>query len=768
MSDKTDTGSIIVLRPTAEDPTTAASSQPAHLTMIYLGMAEDLTDEQVQAIRAEVAAYAKIADGPITAAVTERTTLGDEDADVLLLEGQGLVAYREGLLAEGTAVRAAYDAVEQFDPWKPHVTLGYPEEPALADYDEQQVEFDKIGLWVADKQEDFMLGEESDDTETETEEDIAEEEMAAGLTEIAGDRIPVYGVLAPTGVMSGDRRMLKTGGITHRQLPIPLQWVKAATGGHDNQIVVANIEEIFIDGNLIKFSGFMASTREAAEVVGLRAENMLRGVSVDLDRTEATIMDEVSGEVVDLNAVMGPEDLEDMEPFESVEGRIASATICAIPAFEEAFFNIGTWADAEKCAECPDEESEEALTAGLEVGDYCVHGECRAPATVEVEFSQNVSAMYCAEHEPEGLALAAKGQEFAPGTKDGPGWVTNPKATARIRRYWVKGKGAAKIQWGVPGDFNRCRSQLAKYVQNPDWLAGLCANMHKEALGIWPGQHSVNSEVKMSNDTRPAPAFNLVDEPLDALVAGASDTPAAWFRDPEFQNITPLTIDDSGRIYGHMATWSECHIGREDRCITAPHSQADYAYFLTGVRSTDGGEIPVGHITMDMGHAPLAMGASSTLAHYDNTEKVVADVVAGEDAYGIWVAGALRPGVEEERVERLRGAVLSGDWRRIRGNMELVATLAVNVPGFPVPRIGYATAGTHDSAMVAAGMLERHDPEDDNAAYLATIVEKVADVMSTRAERQEARRAAAARIRQALANDRAERLSRIKTVVGGE
>ena len=84
---------------------------------------------------------------------------------------------------------------------------------------------------------------------------------------------------------------------------------------------------------------------------------------------------------------------------------------------------------------------------------------------------------------------------FAPGTKDGPGWITHPIPTARIRRYWTNGKGAAKIRWGAPGDFNRCRMQLAKYVQNPDWLAGLCANMHKEALGIWPAQHHGRSRL---------------------------------------------------------------------------------------------------------------------------------------------------------------------------------------------------------------------------------------------------------------------------------
>ena len=45
-------------------------------------------------------------------------------------------------------------------------------------------------------------------------------------------------------------------------------------------------------------------------------------------------------------------------------------------------------------------------------------------------------------------------------------------ARAQIPSMLARGKGAAKIRWGVPGDFNRCRLQLAKYVQNPDWLAG--------------------------------------------------------------------------------------------------------------------------------------------------------------------------------------------------------------------------------------------------------------------------------------------------------
>lgn len=58
---------------------------------------------------------------------------------------------------------------------------------------------------------------------------------------------------------------------------------------------------------------------------------------------------------------------------------------------------------------------------------------------------------------------------------------------ARLKAYWAHGKGAAKIAWGVPGDFARCKRQLGKYVPSHE-LDGLCANLHHDALGKWPGQ----------------------------------------------------------------------------------------------------------------------------------------------------------------------------------------------------------------------------------------------------------------------------------------
>lgn len=56
----------------------------------------------------------------------------------------------------------------------------------------------------------------------------------------------------------------------------------------------------------------------------------------------------------------------------------------------------------------------------------------------------------------------------------------------RLMRYWAEGAGAAKIQWGAPGDFDRCVAELGKHV-SPNIVKGLCSNLHQRATGARPG-----------------------------------------------------------------------------------------------------------------------------------------------------------------------------------------------------------------------------------------------------------------------------------------
>ena len=100
----------------------------------------------------------------------------------------------------------------------------------------------------------------------------------------------------------------------------------------------------------------------------------------------------------------------------------------------------------------------------------------------------------------------------------------------------------------------------------------------------------------------------------------------------------------------------------------------------------DGKKVNVGQITLTGGHAPLDGKLPDVVAHYDNTKSAVMDVSVGEDKHGIWVAGALRPDIDELRLRAIRASSVSGDWRPINGHLELVAVCAVNVPGFPIPR----------------------------------------------------------------------------------
>lgn len=173
--------------------------------------------------------------------------------------------------------------------------------------------------------------------------------------------------------------------------------------------------------------------------------------------------------------------------------------------------------------------------------------------------------------------------------------------------------------------------------------------------------------------------------------------PTSWFpREPFLEEPTPITVTADGRVFGHLALFDSCHIGFNGECITPPRGNS-YAYFHTGsLLTAETTEVSVGHLTFDTGHADMYASAMSAASHYDNTGTVAADVCAGEDKFGIWVAGALRSTLSDEQIREFRSAPLSGDWRRIGGRLELVAALAVNTPGFPVPRVKVLVAGGNE------------------------------------------------------------------------
>ena len=222
----------------------------------------------------------------------------------------------------------------------------------------------------------------------------------------------------------------------------------------------------------------------------------------------------------------------------------------------------------------------------------------------------------------------------------------------------------------------------------------------------------VDERTETQEDEVAVPDGVYVDgvNPLDAsalvacgMVAGAIplEPPTEWFDNPKLTKATPLTITDEGRVFGHIAAWHVDHIGMAFG-TRPPRSRSKYSYFHTGVlRTSEGKDVPVGQLTLAGGHAGLEASAQEAVKHYDDTASAFADVHAGEDSYGIWVSGSLRPGTSPEQIRAARASAPSGDWRPIKGHLELVAVCQVNVPGFPIARARVASGQV--MALVAAG-----------------------------------------------------------------
>ena len=82
-----------------------------------------------------------------------------------------------------------------------------------------------------------------------------------------------------------------------------------------------------------------------------------------------------------------------------------------------------------------------------------------------------------------------------------PAGSPTPRTPSGIHDYWtVPGEpGYAKIGWGVPGDFNRCRVEVGEEIaeNSPDkirFLNQICAQWHHDALGFWPGRSHLGTD----------------------------------------------------------------------------------------------------------------------------------------------------------------------------------------------------------------------------------------------------------------------------------
>jgi hypothetical protein len=266
-------------------------------------------------------------------------------------------------------------------------------------------------------------------------------------------------------------------------------------------------------------------------------------------------------------------------------------------------------------------------------------------------------------------------------------------------------------------------------------------------------------------------------EPVLAAAQPPSPPPARYFENPGFhvgdrrmvrqpngRYACPLTIeapDENGwrRVYGHIASWFSCHTGYTDRCMTPPRSQTGYAAFnMRPFLTAEGGIVHVGHLSMGCGHASTtrAMSVEAVRAHYDGGPGVerMAQVVAGDDDFGPWIAGVVKFDATEAQVQAFAACSTSGDWRSVWSGkgLDLVAILAgVTVPGFPIAGIAASAAASglvapigdpHAAfangtvtALVASGVIRQPMPweraQAEQAQQIADLTARVATAEAT-------------------------------------
>lgn len=590
---------------------------------------------------------------------------------------------------------------------------------------------------------------------TQSGDDMDEEVEVEEINRSDASPVPWFGVLVPEGVRSGDGRMFKEGALRTRDLPLPLTWQKVSAEGHNQNVTVAKIEKIVRVGNEIRGMGHFLMTPEADEAIGLTADFGRYGVSIDADDID---QESVSIELAE----------DGRESVTFSDGRICSACMVSIPAFQEAFVSLGEAPEGFFGAE-EDEEVEESFRdvsqderdrraddgTAMDDGSYPIAncsdlknaiqaiGRAKDPAATKAHIRKRASALDCPDVDlPEEWAVEDVEEASIEEAKRGPGWVTHPKETRRIHAYWTKPgqPGYAKIAWGEPGDFNRCRTLVGEKIaanspEDTRFLNQICAQWHHDALGIWPGEHKA--------------AVNAIDAVGESLTAGGGwAAPSEWFKRPDEIKSGINLSDDDRRVFGYVAEWGVCHITYPGACVEAPASLTDYAFFATGeILTEDGERVAVGALTIDTGHAPGHLKARPAAAHYDNTGSVWAYVAIGEDERGIWYSGIVKPGTSEDTINTARASGrVSGDWREMNGNLELVAALTVNVPGFPIQPVEAMVASGQQISLVAAGVSEPKSGKvevnirlgDDDVARIAAAVRNEERAELKRAERMAA------------------------------
>jgi hypothetical protein len=555
------------------------------------------------------------------------------------------------------------------------------------------------------------------------------------------------GPLAPIDIATGDKRKFAAGALGSRVLPLPFRWQERQERGHDGAVVVGALtgyavltapEEfkgvllpvgtIMGEGYFLD-EGIIPDVRKAKHL----AEHGVIGPSVDLEPTmQVTYVDKETGNA--FNPSECGQDGTCPAHGEAVitDATIAGATMVPITAFADCrapnLFTRTVNQDAEMAAAT--QTAGVAHAVDWDDMPIAPAGTAWDPAGARARLLEYTRAedLPVDEAETDWRAFAlgflwaddqtSHGTEFAGGRPDvEAGYlfqivdIINGEPTIVPEAVFA---AAARVDSAILGSM--AKREIRELLED---LYGQMAEEfgmdEEEFHAPWERQHQMSSGA--SADCGCADKWAKLGSQTAAGQYGVfgdmAPYPADAFKPRKLDKLTPITIEQRpgeafARVFGHAASWKSCNRGYRGVCVPPPKNNSGYAQFHLGAVRTDAGLLSVGKIVQGEGHPDTGTGARIARAYYDRTSKTTALVRADDDKFGIQLAGVIPPGVTPEEATMLLASPPSGDWK----DGEMIAVLAVNVPGHVVPRATLIEGQPVN--MVAAG---RFWPDEDHATF---------------------------------------------------
>lgn len=521
------------------------------------------------------------------------------------------------------------------------------------------------------------------------------------------------GRLALVNQPTGDGRRFQAGGVSHRDLPQPLNWQRQSSEGHQTSVTVGSIDAIEITDDEVIGSGVMfddtesESLRSDVQHVMELIRNGVVGPSVDPGAVQA--VEVLAGTDEPLTWEMFEAALDDDEgEFPDIEllfthYEIAGATLVSTPAFSDVTF-------------CLEEDLVESLVAAI-TGSTDLPVASRDRSWDGDAARQRIFELFTGddgEVDTSGVARAFLWHD--PDSDDAQNmssWKL-PFADVLNGHLEIVPAGVAALAGGRGVGAADIPEEIQDRLQ-----ARVCAlyDRVRREFEDWPTCPFDEDDVNASAEA--------------ALVAAKSSLPPVeLFMDPKLDQLTALVRevqpDGTVRVFGHLSDPNSCHRGFRDQCMTPPESQTDYSLFHRYPFETSEGLISVGRITSGLGqagngcahlgcrglddHACVNFEFLEAVKHHDGL-KTLAWVQVGIDTEripgAIWFSGIEAPGLGERERAVLARRRVSGDWRDLGATRELceILALAKEEPGFDVPRVAVGFRDGRQVSLVAAAQV---------------------------------------------------------------